>query len=142
MNIHTGLLEGLSAPLYAMISNGCMKESRDGTAVLEDVEPAVFAAFCEFAYIGTYTIPGRPVTSTTKALGNKDTADTRQVGHTEYSNYMPLREIALAEKKTRSRRTRVHATSNGIQLSNDSEAQQEVFPRFKYAPATFVSKLS
>ena len=51
MKIHTAVVQGLSDPLYAMMTNG-MQESVEKTASLSDTEPAVFAMFCEYAYSG------------------------------------------------------------------------------------------
>ncbi|KAH8434259.1 uncharacterized protein LDX57_011897 [Aspergillus melleus] len=39
------------------MKNGQMKESCTGVADLEDVQPDIFVAFCEFAYHGTYNTP-------------------------------------------------------------------------------------
>ncbi|EAW20705.1 uncharacterized protein NFIA_112290 [Aspergillus fischeri NRRL 181] len=46
-----------SDPLYALISNGHMKESNTGNATLEDVEVETFIGFCEYAYTGAYVTP-------------------------------------------------------------------------------------
>lgn len=48
------LAKGLSDPLYVLMNNSTMKESQDGLAILDDVEPDTFVGFCEFAYTGDY----------------------------------------------------------------------------------------
>lgn len=50
-------MENLSAPLYALMNNGHMKESQTKNATLEDVEVSTFIAFCEFDYTGQYVTP-------------------------------------------------------------------------------------
>ncbi|PLB48837.1 hypothetical protein P170DRAFT_329615, partial [Aspergillus steynii IBT 23096] len=50
--IHSELVRDISPPLHVLMNNGNMKESREGVAVLEDVEADVFAAFCEYVYSG------------------------------------------------------------------------------------------
>lgn len=57
--IHTAVLEKLSAPLHALVSNGSMKESQTGIATLDDVDVETFIGFCEFAYTDTYQTPIR-----------------------------------------------------------------------------------
>jgi hypothetical protein len=57
--IHTAVLEKLSAPLHALVSNGSMKESQTGIATLDDVDLETFIGFCEFAYTDTYQTPTR-----------------------------------------------------------------------------------
>lgn len=59
ITVHTGFIRTLSPPLFALISNGTMKESIERTAFLEDVEEDTFVGFCEFAYRKTYTTPDR-----------------------------------------------------------------------------------
>lgn len=59
LTIHIAVLEKLSAPLYALISNGSMKESRAGVATLDDVDVETFVAFSEFAYTNRYKTPSR-----------------------------------------------------------------------------------
>lgn len=53
------MLEKLSAPLHALISNGSMKESKSRTATLDDVDVETFVAFAEFAYTNDYKTPAR-----------------------------------------------------------------------------------
>ena len=57
ITIHTEILRLCSPPLYALATNGVMKESINQEAVLEDVEESVFLGFCEFAYRGFYVTP-------------------------------------------------------------------------------------
>lgn len=59
VTIHTALVEAQSKPLYAMMTNGCMKESTTGVAALEDVDMKIFIAFCEFLYADRYSTPTR-----------------------------------------------------------------------------------
>lgn len=59
VKIHSGLIKRLSPPLWALISNGKMKESITKTASLEGVELGTFLGFAEFAYRGRYTTPSR-----------------------------------------------------------------------------------
>lgn len=59
LTIHAGLVRNLSAPLDALINNGCMKEAVSRTATIDDVEEETFIAFCEFGYKGNYTTPCR-----------------------------------------------------------------------------------
>ena len=56
--IHQAVLEKISAPLHALVSNGTMKESRARFATLEDVDVETFVAFVEFAYKDDYETPG------------------------------------------------------------------------------------
>lgn len=41
--------------------NGSMREARDGSAELEDIDKSTFVRFCEYAYMGDYTPAQRPV---------------------------------------------------------------------------------
>lgn len=50
-------MKELSEPLDNLMNNGHMRESRTGTAVLDDIDVDAFVAFCEFAYKGSYTTP-------------------------------------------------------------------------------------
>lgn len=59
LSIHAAVLEKLSAPLHALVSNGYMRESQSGFAILEDVDVETFAAFSEFAYTKDYKTPAR-----------------------------------------------------------------------------------
>lgn len=59
LTIHAGLVHNLSAPLDALMNNGCMKEAVTRTATIDDVEEETFIAFCEFGYKGNYTTPYR-----------------------------------------------------------------------------------
>lgn len=52
-------MKSLSAPLFALIHNGQMRESLSGTAEMEDIEVGTFVAFCEFGYRGRYKTPSR-----------------------------------------------------------------------------------
>lgn len=53
------MVKNLSAPLYALMDNGHMKESRTKTATLEHVEASTFLGLCEFIYTGQYVTPTR-----------------------------------------------------------------------------------
>lgn len=59
LTIHAGLAHNLSAPLDALMNNGCMEEAVSRTATIADVEEGTFLAFCEFGYKGNYTTPCR-----------------------------------------------------------------------------------
>lgn len=59
VTIHTALMEAQSKPLYAMMTNGHMVESKIGVAALDDVDMTVFMAFYEFLYGGKYSTPTR-----------------------------------------------------------------------------------
>ncbi|EED21818.1 conserved hypothetical protein [Talaromyces stipitatus ATCC 10500] len=59
LTIYTAVVQNNSDPLYALISNGHMKESNTGNAALEDVEVETFMGFCEYAYTGAYVTPDR-----------------------------------------------------------------------------------
>lgn len=59
LSIHAAVLDKLSAPLLALVSNGYMKESKAGVAILGDVDVETFAAFSEFAYTNDYKTPAR-----------------------------------------------------------------------------------
>ncbi|KAF4201463.1 hypothetical protein CNMCM8927_001559 [Aspergillus lentulus] len=59
LTIHTAVVQNNSDPLYALISNGHMKESNTGNTTLEDVEVETFISFCEYAYTGAYVTPDR-----------------------------------------------------------------------------------
>lgn len=57
MTIHTDVIQGKSAPLDALMTNGHMKESINRVAVLDDIDLGIFARFCEYLYVGRYTTP-------------------------------------------------------------------------------------
>lgn len=57
LTIHSAAVENLSAPMYALINNGSMKETQTKTATLEDVEANNFIGFCEVVYTGQYVTP-------------------------------------------------------------------------------------
>jgi hypothetical protein len=57
LTIHAAIVEDISDPLYALINNGCMKESNARVAILEDIEVETFVGFCEYAYTGAYKTP-------------------------------------------------------------------------------------
>ena len=59
LTVHTEVLRRLSPPLYALASNGKMKESTEKQAILQDIDKETFLGFCEFAYRGAYTVPDR-----------------------------------------------------------------------------------
>lgn len=101
MKIHAGLLKGLSGPLHAMINNGHMTESVAGVAVLEDVEPATFAAFCEFAYTGTYTTPEYSAEQVIDHPGNDAGVGTSKVG---FDGWLDWIQPAKRRKKSRKRK--------------------------------------
>ncbi|KKA23889.1 hypothetical protein T310_2073 [Rasamsonia emersonii CBS 393.64] len=88
-----GLAKELSEPLDNMMNNGHMRESRTGTAVLDDIEVDVFVAFCEFAYKGSYTTPDIVVPETEspgeplKPLKNGDAQNDAGDAHTHVHSH-------------------------------------------------------
>ena len=56
----TNLFEHVSAPLHTMATSQNFVEGRTGEAVIEDCEPEVFAAVCEFAYTAKFDDPEDP----------------------------------------------------------------------------------
>lgn len=58
--VHTGFIKHHSEPLYAMITNGTVKESKTGIVTSEDVEEDVFLyGVCSYLYCGEYKTPSR-----------------------------------------------------------------------------------
>ena len=54
-HVYTSLFsQYVSKPLHTMV-HGNMKEAREGTAVLEDVDPEIFGALCEYLMCGDYS---------------------------------------------------------------------------------------
>ena len=92
--------EHVSKPLHTMI-HGNMKEAREGSAVLDDVEPQVFGALYEFAMGGTYEKTLENVTSENHLTSKKKSDDTARTvpisGLTPYIQYPRL--ILLTHKK-------------------------------------------
>lgn len=57
MMIHADIVQNMSQPLCTLINNGHMKESINRVAVLNDIDPEIFATLCEYLYAGRYTTP-------------------------------------------------------------------------------------
>jgi hypothetical protein len=55
--IHAAVIEGISSALWALISNGRVKESIEKFVELRYSEVDIFIAVCEHAYTGTYSTP-------------------------------------------------------------------------------------
>lgn len=53
LHIHSGVVKGVSEPLYKMMTNG-MQESISHKAILEIVDRQTFKLFAEYAYTSTY----------------------------------------------------------------------------------------
>ena len=56
-NVPENIFEHVSIPLHMMATSQNFVEARAGEAVIEDCEPEVFAAVCEFAYTATFDDP-------------------------------------------------------------------------------------
>jgi hypothetical protein len=55
-NIYPSILNGVSEPLCAMMTNG-MVESVNGAAALPEVKPSIFTDFCSWAYARHFVNP-------------------------------------------------------------------------------------
>ena len=60
ITVPSSLLDRLSPALGALINNGCMEESKNRVAVIENVSIDTFTAVCEFAYTGDYKAHSPP----------------------------------------------------------------------------------
>ncbi|KGO45827.1 hypothetical protein PEX1_003860 [Penicillium expansum] len=56
LTIQSGLAQHVSKPLHNLM-NGPTRESKHRIAVLEEDDVETFAAFCEYAYTGDYSVP-------------------------------------------------------------------------------------